>query len=167
MNKYMLFGNLYDSRSEAAIGLLLERYVPDFHIKEGETLHVSGGLRETAFDFVLPGAIVEWHPKLKLSRRRSYEYDLVSYKKKKQELVDRSIYKGRPLIVVSSFGGFYKKVLMIFGDSYSLPPLSSLRGKFREIISKAGKGRVIKKDLDLENLVRTKERSHRIKINFL
>lgn len=64
--RFLYNGVHYCSRSEAACGALMERFIPGFLVKEGETFQVELGksLRGRAFqaDFMVNGVIVEYHP---------------------------------------------------------------------------------------------------------
>jgi hypothetical protein len=56
-------GHRHDSYEEAVCGVLLEKYIPGFKLREGDTFQVplAGGKRA---DFRVGTTIVEWHPVL-------------------------------------------------------------------------------------------------------
>ncbi|MAG20163.1 hypothetical protein CL618_01890 [archaeon] len=54
-------GIKYHSQQEATCGYLLEKYVPHFDIREGETFQINGDI-EKSIDFLVNGVFVEWHP---------------------------------------------------------------------------------------------------------
>ena len=64
--KWRLEGNDYDSMEEAATGILLEKYIPNFKVKEDETFQVGKISDDKTcgciYDFIIPDAIIEWHP---------------------------------------------------------------------------------------------------------
>lgn len=51
----------FASRSEFACGVLLERYVKDFRLRNGETFQVGVG-HNKVIDFYVNGVFVEYHP---------------------------------------------------------------------------------------------------------
>lgn len=76
----------YSSKDEYAVAQMLQRYVSGFKIEDGKTFQAVGG-NETSghciFDFVLPNAIVEWHPIV--LKHDSYE-DHKAYEQLKKEV---------------------------------------------------------------------------------
>jgi hypothetical protein len=59
--RYNIRGNCYPSKQEAACALLMEKYLPSFHIIEGITYQVNGDLTH-AIDFLVNGVFIEYHP---------------------------------------------------------------------------------------------------------
>lgn len=51
----------FASRSEMAAGLLLEKYIPNFHLSVGETMQVPIGLNKVC-DFKVNDVFLEYHP---------------------------------------------------------------------------------------------------------
>jgi hypothetical protein len=54
-------GNFYDSQSEAATGVLMEKYIPEFKVIEHKTFQMNTEIPKT-IDFLVNGTFVEWHP---------------------------------------------------------------------------------------------------------
>ena len=63
-NFYNVEGRFYaQSLQEGAIALLLEKYVPNFRVQNGENFQVKGkGLNCGGIDFLVDGEFLEWHP---------------------------------------------------------------------------------------------------------
>lgn len=145
--KYSLNGQLYDSKSEAVTALMLEKYIPNFKLERGATFQAN---RDThcVYDFVLPEAIVEWHPiqirydaspmerqayrdlksqlrtieDRKAFRELSREYSeelAVQYWMERQEASDNSqVYQGKEVILARNAGELYNQVISRFGKNY-------------------------------------------------
>ncbi len=61
-NRYHVENRFYaDSLGEGATALLLEKYVPNYRIQEGQTFQANGDTN-CLYDFVLEDRILEWHP---------------------------------------------------------------------------------------------------------
>ena len=139
MKKYTLDGNIYDSKSEAAVAELLKRYIPEDILTERETVRVK--IDRTNSYFILPSAIIQWRPR---TRRKKSE-SLTDYTRRKTETASPpEKYLGRELIVVSNFDDFYYGVLARFGRR--IPSKKFLMKVFGEIRLKANQ--IPKKDLE-------------------
>lgn len=53
-------GQKFDSYEEAACAVLMEKYIPGFTLQEGKNFQVRAG--KYSLDFVVGGAVVEYHP---------------------------------------------------------------------------------------------------------
>lgn len=158
--RYELGGQIYDSRDEAAVGQLLERYIPGFSQVRGETFQASGDTGKI-FDFVFPDSIVEWHPivvkreatredneaYMELMRNASpadkkllkdwYSRELATeYWMGKQEALDQSeVYKGREVILARDLREFYDDVLSRYASD--LPAFQQIKDEFQALRQKA------------------------------
>lgn len=162
LKQYGLDGRSFDSKSEAAVGILLEKYIPGYKIIRDKTFQANGDTF-CLFDFILDKAIVEWHPiVLKYATpskdRRAYEElraeirtpeerkalndlsreiaeDLaVQYWMKRQDASDKSqIYQGKEVILARSFNELYDLVLSKYGDPTLLPTKRALRKEFKQL----------------------------------
>lgn len=122
MKRYIFQGKVYDSKSEAAIGKLLCKYLK-FNPIESITLHARGDTN-TNFDFILPEVIIEWHP------MKRYRESTKKYKSKKQKAVENSeMYKGKEVIIISNIEDFYNLVLLRFMNNP--PQKKEVRNQFR------------------------------------
>ncbi|MBX7136348.1 MAG: hypothetical protein K1X83_00085 [Oligoflexia bacterium] len=63
---FLLHGHSYASRSEAACGELLRRYIPNFEIIDGKTQQIAIGRSERGHmrmvDFQIDNVLIEFHP---------------------------------------------------------------------------------------------------------
>jgi len=63
---FILDGNRFCSRSEAACGRMLEKYVPNFRIVEGESFQIPIGVSHKGHirtvDFKIGNTLIEYHP---------------------------------------------------------------------------------------------------------
>ncbi|MBI2667605.1 hypothetical protein HYX17_02430 [Candidatus Woesearchaeota archaeon] len=66
--RYSFDGNFYDSMSEAACGILMERYIPNFKVTEHETFQLNSKIPIT-IDFLVNGRFIEYHPILPFKGR--------------------------------------------------------------------------------------------------
>lgn len=146
MKRYFFDGKIYDSRHEAAIGGLLQKYMTNLDLIEGQTLHARSD--KTTFDFVLSEAIIEWHPKRRKGKIwRSSRETLDDYVSRKQnEINSSSLYKDKKLIVISNVDDFYNLVLLSYGKDVP-PPLDVVRSQFSKFARKA-KGTSSRSDLE-------------------
>lgn len=77
--KYFLNGHYFDSRGEAATGMLLQEYIQGYKLVEDKTFQANKDTH-CLYDFVLENAIVEWHPiNLKHDGPRFLPEDYKSY----------------------------------------------------------------------------------------
>lgn len=160
VERYTLNGNYFDSKSEAAAGILLQKYIPNYRLQKGNNFQANGDTF-CIFDFVIPKAIVEWHPinlrydlkrnedrtalreleesaktpdeKKSLNELRSQiESDAaVEYWIRRQDASDKSqIYKGKEVILVTNFNELYDQVLSRYCNKYVLPSKSEIRREF-------------------------------------
>jgi len=149
-----------DSQQEGAVALLLEKYIPGYRIEEGQTFQANGDT-PCLFDFILPQAIVEWHPinigydankedrqayrelreevrtpeERKALRELVHEFkeDLaVEYWIQRQEASDNSeVYRGREVILARTPEELYNEVIVRFGENY--PSKQQFVREFREL----------------------------------
>ncbi|MBU0760213.1 MAG: hypothetical protein ABIG37_02445 [Nanoarchaeota archaeon] len=78
-----------DSMQEGAVALTLERYLPNFKIKEGGTFQNPGDTTYL-YDFVLPDCILEWHPvRLGFDGKRYIPGDYEALRELKKESTTR------------------------------------------------------------------------------
>ena len=78
--RFFFNNHLYFSRSEAACGALMERYVPGFKIRDGETFQVPIGVnrfqRMRHVDFLVRNVLVEFHqPRFWRSKERHGDFE--------------------------------------------------------------------------------------------
>jgi len=155
--RFSLNDTMFDSRDEAAVGSLFEKYIPGYEIKEGKTFQANGDTF-CLFDFVLPEAIVEWHPiqirydaseedkqayrELRSEIRtredrlafnqlsKDYKGDLaVDYWFIRQDASDNSqIYQGKEVILARNFDELHNNVLSKYGAD--LPSKPNLKKEF-------------------------------------
>ncbi len=77
----ILYNNqLYFSRCEAACGALMERFIPGFRVREGETFQVPIGVDRFGHmrhvDFLVKDVLIEYHqPRFWRSKRRHGDFD--------------------------------------------------------------------------------------------
>jgi len=150
----------FASKSEYACGMLLERYVRGFELKNGQTFQVGVG-HSKVIDFYVNGVFVEYHP-----INLKFEFDNpVALRKildgirrinnhSKQEIVEgiklelaEKYYRRRKFLVTMAAGKdaeliccdspeeFCKKVIKRFGES--TPKLPALLTQFHNLIQKA------------------------------
>lgn len=130
----------FGSRSEAACGLLAERYIPGFQIVPGKTFQIPIGKRQ--IDFRIKNSFVEYRPII-IERefsssdcaRRLFEalgqleewakkeiYSTIReelrsrYFKKRKEVIE-SAYPGANLILCTGASEFYEMVILRYGVS--------------------------------------------------
>jgi hypothetical protein len=159
----ILNGTKYDSMGEAATGELLRKYLPNFELTKGKTFQASGDIN-CVFDFVLPQAIVEWHPinwlyditkedksvYEELKRQGNKEEKAVirqilkeqkndvavDYWMRRQDASDNSqVYQGKEVVLARNFNELYDDVLTRFGAN--LPSKSELRREFNSLKKEA------------------------------
>lgn len=147
----------FDSRSEYACGVLLERYVSGFELVMSETLQVSVGFGKL-IDFRVCGVFVEYHPTnihhefdnrgalrnlLDATRRlkehqRNQILDAVrdelheKYCRRRKFLLEATIGKDAELIVVRSPDEFYAAVIKRFAVEF--PQLKEFRREFHRLV---------------------------------
>ena len=147
----------FDSKSEYACGVLLERYIPGFELKMGETLQVPVGFGKL-IDFRVQGVFVEYHPTnihhefdnrgalrnlLDATRRlkehqRNQILDAVrdelheKYCRRRKFLLTVTIGKDAELIVCRTPDDFYTMVIKRFG--VNCPQLKEFRREFHRLI---------------------------------
>lgn len=152
-----LNGEIFGSPSEAAAAQILQRYIPGYSIKKGETFQVDSDSEPRGiFDFVIPsGEIVEWHPpnvkydasdedraayvELMRSLSPKEKHDLKSwysdelsldYWLKRQDIVDSSPkYRGRDVLLVRNVHDLYNEVLSRYSDE--LPSFEEVEKEYK------------------------------------
>lgn len=133
----------FGSKSEMACGLLLEKYIPEFELKTGETFQVPVALGKTV-DFKIGDVYVEYHPinllfefddrqalrQLKNACRhvkknyRTQIYEAIKsemaekYYRRRKFAIDGFTSKDSELIVVKSPEEVYKLLIKRFAESY-------------------------------------------------
>jgi hypothetical protein len=161
-NNYFFRNNFYDSRTEAACAAMLEKYIPGFEIKEGETFQVNGGC---LYDFNLEQILLEWHPinihydgerylpedweaykelkdlaKTKEERNalryleEQFKEDLaVEYWMERQESSDNSqVYQGKEVVLARTAGELYDEVLTKYGED--IPSKRQFYREFYDVV---------------------------------
>lgn len=130
----------FASRSEHACGMMLEKYVPNFELKNGSTFQVGVGYSKT-IDFYVNGTFVEYHP-INLAHEfdnrtalrkffeamrhvKSHAKDTIinaikdelaeKYYRRRKFLVTMAAGKDTELIVSGNPQDFYRDVLKRFG----------------------------------------------------
>lgn len=126
MKRYILNGRVYDSRSEAAVSGLMERYIPEFNPSEGRNLHVQ--CNSTSTDFMIQDTLIEWHPRKRLETSLEYE-------RRKRNLLASSQYNKNELLVITSLQELYERVLLRFGKN--VPRIEIVQGQFGSLITKS------------------------------
>jgi len=147
----------FDSKSEYACGVLLERYVKNFELQMGTTLQVPVGFGKL-IDFRVQDVFIEYHPTnihhefdsrsalrnlLDATRRlkehqRNQILDAVrdelheKYCRRRKFLLTATIGKDAELLVCRSPDEFYAMVIKRFGIDY--PQLKEFRREFHRII---------------------------------
>lgn len=147
----------FDSRSEYACGVLLERHVRGFELKMGETLQVPVGFGKL-IDFKIHGVYVEYHPtnlhhefdnraalrKLIDATKRLKEHQRLQildavrdelhekYCRRRLFLLHATVSKDAELIVARSPDDFYHTVLKRFAVDY--PSLKDFRKDFHRLV---------------------------------
>jgi len=164
--KYQLEGLLFDSKSEAAVGVLLQRYIPGYSAVFGKTFQANGDTCCT-FDFVLENLVLEWHPirieyalqegdktayrQIETEARQMGQLNeflifkkelkselAVEYWMRRQEASDNSgIYQGKEVILATNFNEFYELVLRKYGDKNKLKTKTELRKEFEQLSKNA------------------------------
>lgn len=141
----------FSSKSEAACGIMLEKYVPDFKLVPGETFQIPVGSKK--IDFQLEGVFVEFHPiqlRHEFASKKAYDQFKVAIgrledwqKSELQEILSEEFQmqykKGRVNIlgcfeetknseVIICYNGsdFVDNVLMRFGSRSELPSRNKL-----------------------------------------
>ena len=148
----------FDSRSEYAIGVLLERYLPGFELKTGVTFQVNiGGNRHC--DFLVYGSFLEFHPivlqrelkgahtfnqfaKLINSLPRSHSellkkalHDelLAQYTHKRRTSIMETYGKDHPLVVCESPQEIYKHIIQ--PKAKNPPTMEKFIKEFKELLN--------------------------------
>ncbi|MGA1192197.1 MAG: hypothetical protein ACO3XO_07950 [Bdellovibrionota bacterium] len=141
----------FSSKSEAACGIMLEKYVQDFQLVPGKTFQIPVGSKK--IDFQLEGVFVEFHPiqlRHEFASKKAYEQFKVAIgrledwqKNELQEILSEEFQmqykKGRvnilgcfdetknsEVIVCYSGSDFVDNVLMRFGSRSELPSRNKL-----------------------------------------
>lgn len=154
-----LNGEIFGSPSEAAAAHILQRYIPGYSIKKGETFQVDSESEPRGiFDFVIPsGEIVEWHPpnvkydasdedriaylELMKSLSPKEKHDLKSwfndelsldYWLKRQDIADASQnFSGRNVLLVRNVHDLYNEVLSRYSDE--LPSFEEVEREYESL----------------------------------
>lgn len=141
----------FSSKSEAACGIMLEKYVHDFRLVPGETFQIPVGSKK--IDFQLEGVFVEFHPiqlRHEFASKKAYDQFKVAIgrledwqKSELQEILSQEFQmqykKGRvnilgcfeetknsEVIVCYNGSDFVDNVLMRFGSRSELPSRNKL-----------------------------------------
>lgn len=141
----------FSSKSEAACGIMLEKYVPNFKLVPGETFQIPIGSKK--IDFQLDGVFIEFHPiqlRHEFASKKAYEQFKVALgrledwqRSELQEILSEEFQmqykKGRvnilncfeetknaEVIVCYSGSDFVDNVLMRFGSRSELPSRNKL-----------------------------------------
>jgi len=86
--KVRYMGIFFDSKSEAACAVLLEKYIPNFKIIRGSTYQVPSG--HFSIDFLVQETFVEYHPiVLTYGRDIKKIEDYLTFKKTREQLPPR------------------------------------------------------------------------------
>lgn len=113
---------VFDSRSEYACAVLLEKYLPGWEAQTRSTFQIP--IDNKRVDFRVGDTFVEFHP-LKLGhKRRSPLFQEIEahaktlYHDKRRALLDQNGYQNYPLIVAYNEREFFVKVIKEFGTGY-------------------------------------------------
>lgn len=128
----------FASKSELAIGVLLEQFIPDFHLREGKTFQVPIGYNKTC-DFLIHGVFFEYHPPV-------LKYDMQSEKaffriaKLLNKLPTKAADELREAMLEELGAAYYKKrrfvITASFGKNTELVVCQSADDVYRDIIQR-------------------------------
>lgn len=126
---------VFDSRSEYACAVLLEKYLPGWEAQTRSTFQIP--IQNKRIDFRVYDTFVEFHP-LKIGhKRRSPLFQEIEahaktlYYNKRRDLLDQNGYTNYPLIVAYNEKEFYVKVIKEFGSQY--PKESVFLNEFQKL----------------------------------
>jgi hypothetical protein len=159
-NRYHVKNRFYAaSLGEGATALLLEEYLPNFKIIEGETFQANGDTR-CLYDFVTSDEIIEWHPiYLERDGKKLLPEDLEAYQElkrehgtarplakgfmedlsveywmRRQEASDNSeVYKGKEVELLRNERELYN---FLSERNSEMPPYTKFRKQFKELKEK-------------------------------
>ncbi len=131
----------FASRSEYALAVLGERYIPGWECRPGDTCHIKVGTKEIDFKFF--GLWVEFHPTTRwdwgsseasalyrehfrglsvnekraswLSIKKEFAY---RYYRERRQVLDLTGHENEPLVVCEDAQDVYHKVIRRFGRDY-------------------------------------------------
>lgn len=172
---YNVDGGFYAaSQQEGAVALMLEKYIPSYETKSGETFQVRDrGIDNGGIDFLVDGEFLEWHPiilankrgdipseeenesyrnavaNLSVEERKDFESDYkqvlgVNYRNVRQSAIDNSGYSGANVSLAGDVRGLYD---FISRHSNKLPSYEQFNKEFKDFI-KYVKGFAVKKSKD-------------------
>jgi hypothetical protein len=150
----------FGSRHEAAVGMILERYIPGFELRMGESLQVPIGFGRTA-DFRIDNVFLEYHPfnlhqafcnypayrqlATALQGCRTHVAQQIlealktelseQYFKKRRFAIDQTHGRNFELVVAQDFKEVYKFILCRFASE--LPSFKTLEKEFRKLASQS------------------------------
>jgi hypothetical protein len=143
--RYEHNGIHYSSQSEAACGILFEKYLPGFKIAEGKTFQVD--VKTATIDFLVEKTFIEWHAAIptrtrtgvgdfateqelseyqqelhtrsgedKTAYKKQVKRDLIKkYHEKRKAAIEKSTYAGYELITIQTPEELYNQVIVRFG----------------------------------------------------
>ena len=128
----------FASKSELAIGVLLEQLIPNFRLENGRTFQVPIGYNKTC-DYLINGVFFEYHPPV-------LKYDLASEKaffriaKLLNKLPSKAADELREALLEELAASYYKKrrfvITASFGKNTELIVCTNADDVYREIIQR-------------------------------